>query len=91
MTGVDPNLRNVHFHFGAGSGGTSLLAIYPGQKLSLAILSNLGHARFPIDKIFGIVNAFLYSPAEIIFNCWLVAAALIIGIAVYRKIRLRKI
>jgi serine beta-lactamase-like protein LACTB, mitochondrial len=91
MTGVDPNLRNVHFHFGAGSGGTSLLAIYPAQKLSLAILSNLGHARFPIDKIFGIVNAFLYSPAKIIFNCWLVAAALISGIAVYRKIRTRKI
>ncbi len=71
MSGRDPHLRKAYFHFGAGSGGTSLLLVYPGQKLSIAILTNLGHAKFPYNRIIGIANSFQASPLKIIFNCWL--------------------
>jgi CubicO group peptidase (beta-lactamase class C family) len=59
MTARDPRLRLAHFHFGAGSGATSALAIFPNQRLSIAILANLGHAKFPFARLMGVVNPFL--------------------------------
>lgn len=59
MTARDLRLRRAHFHFGAGSGATSALAIFPNERLSLAILANLGHAKFPFARLMGIVNPFL--------------------------------
>lgn len=59
MTGRDLRLRRAHFHFGAGSGATSVLAIFPNQRLSIAILANLGHAKFPFARLMGVVNPFL--------------------------------
>jgi CubicO group peptidase (beta-lactamase class C family) len=58
----DLQLRRVHFHFGAGSGATALLAIYPEQRLVFAILCNLGHARYPMARLLGIVEPFLADP-----------------------------
>lgn len=59
MTARDLRLRRAHFHFGASSGGTSVLAIYPAQKLSIAIAANLGHAKFPFERLMGVANPFL--------------------------------
>ena len=59
MTARDPRLRRAHFHFGAGSGATSVLAIFPNEKLCIAILTNLGHAKFPFARLMGVVNPFL--------------------------------
>jgi serine beta-lactamase-like protein LACTB, mitochondrial len=59
MTALDLRLRRAYFHFGAGSGATSVLAIYPNQRLSIAILCNLGHAKFPFARLMGVVNPFL--------------------------------
>ena len=39
MTARDPYLRRVYFHFGASSGGTSVLIIYPNKKLLLLLLA----------------------------------------------------
>jgi CubicO group peptidase (beta-lactamase class C family) len=58
MTARDLHLRRVHFHFGAGSGGTAVLAIYPKPKVAFAILANLGHAKFPFARLMRIVNPF---------------------------------
>jgi hypothetical protein len=59
MTARDPRLRLAHFHFGAGSGATSVLGIFPNRGLSVAILGNLGHAKFPFARLMGAVNPFL--------------------------------
>jgi CubicO group peptidase (beta-lactamase class C family) len=59
MTARDLHLRRVHFHFGASSGGTSVLAIYPEQRLAFAMLANLGHAKFPFARLMGVINPFL--------------------------------
>ncbi|MFQ5778114.1 MAG: serine hydrolase domain-containing protein [Terriglobia bacterium] len=55
----DLHLRRAYFHFGAGSGATSFLVLYPDQKVCVALLANLGHARFPFSRIMGIVNPFI--------------------------------
>ncbi len=59
MTARDLHLRRVHFHFGAGSGGTAVLAIYPKQRMAFAMLANLGHAKFPFSHLMGVINPFL--------------------------------
>jgi CubicO group peptidase (beta-lactamase class C family) len=59
ITARDLHLRRVHFHFGACSGGTSVLAIYPKQRLALAMVGNLGHAKFRFARLMGVVNPFL--------------------------------
>jgi CubicO group peptidase (beta-lactamase class C family) len=59
MIARDLRFRKAYFHFGATFGGTSLLVIYPKQKVCVALLANLGHARFPFSRIMGIVNSFL--------------------------------
>jgi CubicO group peptidase (beta-lactamase class C family) len=55
----DHRLRRVRLHFGAGSGGTSFLVVYPDQQVSIAVLANLGHARFPLARLLGVVNLFV--------------------------------
>lgn len=59
MTARDPYLRKAYFHFGASSGGTSFLVIYPKQKVAIAIVCNLGHAKFPYHSLINIVNSFV--------------------------------
>ncbi len=63
MSARDLRLRRAHFHFGAGSGATSVLGIFPNEKLSIAILTNLGHAKFPFSRLMGVVNPFLAEAA----------------------------
>jgi hypothetical protein len=62
MAANDLHLRRVYFHFGAGSGGTSVLAVYPAAGVVIAILANLGHARFPFRPLVSIVEPFLPRP-----------------------------
>jgi hypothetical protein len=90
MSGVDPALRRAHFHFGAGSGGTSLLVLYPQQEITFAILANLGHARFPMDKLMRVAGSFQYNPANIIFNVWLGAVIAFIGFKVMKKLKQKR-
>jgi CubicO group peptidase (beta-lactamase class C family) len=76
----DLHLRRRVFHFGAGSGGTAVLFVYPGQAACAAILANLGHARFPSERLAGIVNPFLSDPAKPgIAGFW----ACVLGAAMY--------
>jgi CubicO group peptidase (beta-lactamase class C family) len=58
MAGRDHRLRRVYAHTGAGSGGTSFLAVLPDQGVSVALLANLGHARYPIRTLLGITTPF---------------------------------
>ncbi|HYC83972.1 MAG TPA: serine hydrolase domain-containing protein [Chryseosolibacter sp.] len=88
MSAIDPDLREVHFQFGAGSGGTSVLVVYPGQEICFAILSNLGHARFPMDRLLNIADGFQYSPTRIVFNLWI---GMLAGLAAYKIFRILRI
>jgi CubicO group peptidase (beta-lactamase class C family) len=82
--GVDPRLRRVRFHFGAGSGGTAVLAIFPDQQVSLAVLANLGHARFPFPRLLGITNAFVGDPLAPV--AWILAVVALAGaVALWRR------
>lgn len=84
MSARDLHLRQTYFHFGAGSGGTSFLAIYPEQNVTIAILANLGHAKFPFERLMGIANPFLYSPARRLFNISLVLLFFILGMKILK-------
>jgi len=91
MTMHDLHLRRFNFHFGAGSGATSVLLSYPDQRASIAILANLGHARFPFNRIMGVTNAFVGDPARPIFSAF---AACFFGawiIAGLRRLRERRV
>src|SRR5262245_21586423 len=59
MTASDLHLRRVHFHFGASSGGTAVVAAYPGSGVVIAVLANLGHAKFPFRSLVNLVRPFL--------------------------------
>ena len=59
MSASDLHLRRVHFHFGASSGGTAVVAAYPGSGVVVAVVANLGHARFPFRPLVNIVRPFL--------------------------------
>jgi len=67
----DHRARRVRFHFGAGSGGTSFLVVYPDQQVSVAVLGNLGHAKFPMNRLLGVVSPFVGDPAGP--SAWIVA------------------
>jgi serine beta-lactamase-like protein LACTB, mitochondrial len=62
MTAYDLHGRLVRFHFGAGSGATALLAIWPNQQVALAIMGNLGQARLPFNRLAAMANTFLSGP-----------------------------
>jgi CubicO group peptidase (beta-lactamase class C family) len=59
MTASDLHLRRARFHFGASSGGTAVVVAYPGSGVVVAVLANLGHARFPFRPLANIVRPFL--------------------------------
>jgi hypothetical protein len=59
MSASDLHLRRVRFHFGASSGGTAVVAAYPGSGVVVAVLANLGHAKFPFRPLVNIVLPFL--------------------------------
>jgi serine beta-lactamase-like protein LACTB, mitochondrial len=59
VTARDHRLRRVRLHFGAGSGGTSFLAVYPDYQTSIAVVANLGHARFPIRRLIAATGPFV--------------------------------
>jgi hypothetical protein len=59
MTARDLHGHEVHFHFGAGSGATAVLATWPRQRVTVSIMSNLGHARLPFNRLMSGVNPFL--------------------------------
>lgn len=80
MTASDLHGRRVYFHFGASSGGTAVLAVYPGSGVVVAAMANLGHAKFPFRALINVVRPFLpwYSPDVVMI------AAAIFTLAVYR-------
>jgi hypothetical protein len=59
MTASDLHLRRVRFHFGASSGGTAVVAAYPGSGVVFSVVANLGHARFSFRPVINIVRPFL--------------------------------
>jgi hypothetical protein len=59
MSASDLHLCRVHFHFGASSGGTAVLAVYPGSGVVVAVLANLGHAKLPFRLLVNIARPFL--------------------------------
>ena len=86
MTARDLHLRDAYFHFGAGSGGTAFLMVFPEQRTAVALLANLGHARFPFERLMGIANAFSPDPAIYIS----IAFLLLFSIAIAGQIRSRR-
>lgn len=82
MSLFDLHLRRVHLHFGATSGGSSVLINYPAQRVSVVILANLGHAKFPFARLMGVVNPFLNDPSLYVVagfvSVWVIIAALIL-------------
>ncbi len=75
MLGIDPRARPVRLHFGAGSGATSVLAIYPDHQVSVAVVANLGHAKFPMERLLGVVNAFVGDRVGPV--AWIITGALL--------------
>jgi CubicO group peptidase (beta-lactamase class C family) len=61
ITARDLHLRRVSFHFGAASGGTSVLAVYPGARVVVAVVANLGHAKLPFRPHVNVAKPFLPS------------------------------
>ena len=59
MSASDLHLRRVHVHFDASSGGTAVVAVYPGSGVVVAVLANLGHAKLPFRPLVNIVRPFL--------------------------------
>jgi CubicO group peptidase (beta-lactamase class C family) len=89
MTASDLHLRRVRFHFGASSGGTAVVAAYPGSGVVVSVLANLGHARFPFRPLVNIVRPFM--PWQRPDMAIVVAAILLLPaafLAVRRKARL---
>jgi len=62
MTARDADLRRVYMHFGAGSGATAWLGIYPDQGVVIAVLANLGHAGLPYSSSVGLGAHFAARP-----------------------------
>lgn len=62
MTARDAELRRVYMHFGAGSGATAWLGIYPDQRVVIAVLANLGHAGLPYASSVGLGAHFAARP-----------------------------
>jgi CubicO group peptidase (beta-lactamase class C family) len=90
MTARDLHLRRVRFHFGAGSGGTSVLAIYPEDGTCVAIVGNLGHAKFGYNRLAGVSNPFLSDPAAYVLAGFVGLTVLGLGWAVRRRLRRRR-
>jgi CubicO group peptidase (beta-lactamase class C family) len=90
MVARDMHLRRVYFHFGAGSGGTSVLIIYPRQNVCIAILSNLGHARLPFNDLMSVINAFVPSTASLLMRAIAIMYLLIFAYWCIGKRLLRK-
>jgi len=67
MIARDPYLRKSYFHFGAGSGATSVLVKFPYYDVDIVILSNLGHAKFPYGHLMPFINQFLPRPVYWLF------------------------
>ncbi|MGH9660398.1 MAG: serine hydrolase domain-containing protein, partial [Bryobacteraceae bacterium] len=83
MAASDLHLRRVYFHFGASSGGTSVVAVYPGSGVVIAVVANLGHAKLPFRPLVNIVGAFVPwqrpdIPIVVALILFLVAAVLMI-------------
>lgn len=62
MTMRDVDLRRVYMHFGAGSGATAWLGIFPDQRVVIAVLANLGHAGFTYASTVGLGSRFAPQP-----------------------------
>lgn len=73
----DHRARRARLHFGAGSGGTSFLVVYPDQQVSIAVLANLGHARFSMARLLGIAHPFVGDRLEPV--AWILAVAALSG------------
>lgn len=65
ITARDAELRRVYMHFGAGSGATAWLGIYPDQRVVIAVLANLGHAGLPYSSSVGLGAHFAARPLGI--------------------------
>jgi serine beta-lactamase-like protein LACTB len=59
MTMRDMDLRKVYMHFGAGSGTTSWLGVFPDEGVVVAVLANLGHAGFTYASTIGVGSRFM--------------------------------
>lgn len=90
MTARDLHLRRARFHFGAGSGGTSVLAIYPGDRTCVAIVGNLGHAKFGYNRLAGVSNPFLSDPAVYVLSGFVGLIVIGLALAVRRRLRGRR-
>ncbi|HKH93844.1 MAG TPA: serine hydrolase domain-containing protein [Gemmatimonadaceae bacterium] len=77
MTASDLHLRRVHFHFGASSGATSMLAVYPGSRVVVAVMANLGHAKFPFAPLVNFARPFqpFWSPDRVLLAMLCIALA----------------
>jgi serine beta-lactamase-like protein LACTB, mitochondrial len=77
ITMRDVDLRKVYMHFGAGSGATSWLGIFPDERVVVAVLSNLGHARLTYATTIGLAKPFMQP------RMGGVAAAFALGLVVF--------
>jgi CubicO group peptidase (beta-lactamase class C family) len=62
MTTRDLDLRHVYMHFGAGSGTTAWMGVFPDQRVVVAVLANLGHADFTYASTLGVGARFASRP-----------------------------
>jgi serine beta-lactamase-like protein LACTB len=95
MTMRDVDLRRVYMHFGAGSGTTSWLGVFPKESVVVAVLANLGHGGFTYASTLGLGTRFMpanLSAAVLVFSLAVVAfagATAVIGLLIQLFARLR--
>ncbi len=92
ITARDVDLRRLYMHFGAGSGSTAWLGIFPDQRAVVAVLANLGHAAFTYEASIGIADYFVptpWMPAAVVAAAAFIAFALG-GVSVAPVVRYRR-
>ena len=62
MTARDADLRRMYMHFGAGSGTTAWIGVFPDDRMAIAVLANLGHAGLPYASSIGLATHFASPP-----------------------------
>jgi serine beta-lactamase-like protein LACTB len=95
MTFRDIDLRPVYMHFGAGSGTTAWLGVFPNERVVVAVLANLGHAGFTYASTVGVGSHFMPRPVAamtlvfaIAFIAFAGATAVLIALGKFIRARL---
>jgi serine beta-lactamase-like protein LACTB, mitochondrial len=91
MTMREIDARRTYMHFGAASGTTAFLALFPDQRVVVALLANLGHAGFPYASTIGLASHFMGPPVGAAVLIWLATFVVFAGAAYVLTVLYRRL